>query len=146
MSVFGSMNISATGMTAQQLRVDVVSQNIANVNSTRDANGNVYKRKTVVFQEKNITPFADALNAASSAAIGDGVKVMAVVEDTETPSKLVYDPSNPDANEEGYVEYPNVDVVTEMTNMIDASRSYEANATAFDASKNMILKALEMGQ
>ena len=85
MSVFGSMNISATGMTAQQLRVDVVSQNIANVNSTRDANGNVYKRKTVVFQEKNITPFADALNAASSAAIGDGVKVRAIVEDTETP-------------------------------------------------------------
>ena len=137
MSVFGTMDISATGMTAQQTRFDVISQNIANVNSTRDADGNIYKRKTVVFQEKDFT---------ATANIGKGVKVAAIVTDDETEPRMVYDPSHPDADEEGYVTYPNVNTVTEMTNMIDATRSYEANVTAFNATKAMLQKALELGK
>lgn len=145
MSVFGTMDISATGMTAQQTRVDTISQNIANVNSTRDAHGNIYKRKTVVFQEKDFTAFSDVLGGAMI-NIGKGVKVAKIINDNDTPVRKVYDPSHPDADEEGYVIYPNVNTVTEMTNLIDATRSYEANVTAFNASKSMIQKALELGK
>lgn len=145
MSVFGALDISSSGMTAQRLRTDIISQNIANVNSTRDENGNIYRRKTVVFEEKDITCFSDAMRFASG-TVGDGVKVTKIVEDHKTPVRMVYDPSHPDANEEGYVTYPNVNIVTEMTNMIDASRAYEANVTAFNGTKGMLLKALEMGK
>ena len=145
MSVFGTLDISDTGMTAQQTRVDVISQNIANVNSTRDADGNIYRRKTVVFQEKDFTAFSDVLGGATG-NIGKGVKVAKIVTDDESEVRMVYDPSHPDANEEGYVTYPNVNTVTEMTNLIDATRSYEANLTAFNASKAMIQKALELGK
>ncbi len=144
MSVFGALDTSASGMTAQRLRTDIIAQNIANVNTTRDANGNVYKRKTVVFEEKSATTFSNAL----SVAIGDkskGVKVTRIVED-QSEGRMVYDPSHPDADAEGYVTYPNVNTVMEMTNLIDASRSYEANVTAFNATKSMALKALEMGK
>lgn len=144
-NVFSSMDISASGMTAQRTRLDVISQNIANVNSTRDADGNVYRRKSVIFQEKNYPSFSEVLvNATGS--VGKGVKISQIFEDTEEPLKMVYDPSNPDADEDGYVYYPNVNTVTEMTDMIDASRSYEANVTAFNASKNMALKALDVGK
>ena len=144
MSIFGAMDISATGMTAQQLRMDVISQNIANINTTRDENGGVYRRKNVVFSEKNVTGFSQIL-LKTAGTVGNGVKVTRIFEDRKSPLKLVYDPSHPDANEDGYVEYPNVNTVQEMTDMIDATRSYEANVTAFNATKNMILKALEMG-
>jgi flagellar basal-body rod protein FlgC len=144
MSAFGAMDVSASGMTAQSLRMDIISQNIANVNTTRDADGNVYKRKTVVFAEKDITSFSDALSIASG-TVGNGVKVTQIVEDNSA-GREVYDPSHPDANDEGYVTYPNVNTVTEMTNLIDASRSYEANVTAFNATKNMALKGLEVGR
>lgn len=144
MSVFGAMDVSASGMTAQQLRTDIISQNIANVNTTRDAKGNVYKRKTVVFAEKDETSFSDALSNATG-NVGGGVKVTQIVEDN-SPGKMVYDPSHPDANKDGYVTYPNVNTVTEMTNLIDASRSYEANVTAFNATKSMALKGLEVGK
>lgn len=145
MSVFGSMDISATGMTAQQLRLDIISQNIANVNTTRDSDGGTYHRRTVVFEEKDITCFSDVLSL-HTATVGNGVKVAAILEDRETANRLVYEPANPDADEDGYVSYPNVNVVMEMTNMIDASRAYEANVTAFNASKDMILKTLELGK
>lgn len=145
MSVFGAMNISATGMTAQQTRVDVISENIANVNTTRDADGNIYKRKTVVFQEKDFTAFGDVLGGAT-ANIGKGVKVEKIVEDNESECRKVYEPSNPDADSDGYVTYPNVNTVTEMTNLIDASRSYDANITSFNATKAMIQKAIELGK
>ncbi|MEG1459176.1 MAG: flagellar basal body rod protein FlgC [Acetivibrio sp.] len=144
MSVFGAMDTSASGMTAQRLRTDIIAQNIANVNTTRDANGNVYKRKTVVFAEKNVTNFSNALNTAIGSK-SKGVKVTKIVEDP-SEGRQVYDPSHPDANEEGYVTYPNVNSVMEMTNLIDASRSYEANVTAFNATKSMALKALEIGK
>lgn len=145
MSVFSAFDISASGMTAQRTRTDIIAQNIANVNTTRDANGNAYKRKTVVFQEKSYVSFNDALSFATG-NVGKGVKVAEIVEDDESSERLVYDPSNPDANEDGYVTYPNVNTVTEMTNMIDASRSYEANVTAFNATKSMAVKALELGK
>lgn len=144
-NVFSAMNISATGMTAQRTRLDVISQNIANVNTTRDADGNVYRRKSVIFEEKNYVSFHDTLIHATG-TLGKGVKISEIFEDTEEAGKLVYDPSHPDANEDGYVMYPNVNTVTEMTDMIDASRSYEANVTAFNASKNMELKALDIGK
>lgn len=143
--VFSGMDISASGMTAQKTRLDIISENIANVNSTRDADGNVYKRKSVIFQEKNYITFQEAL-MGTSGAVGKGVKITDVIEDNETECRMVYDPSHPDADENGYVLYPNVNTVTEMTDMIDASRSYEANVTAFNASKNMQLKALEIGK
>lgn len=145
MSIFSSMNISASGMTAQRFRTDVIAQNIANVNTTRTEEGGAYRRKTVVFSEKSSSSFGSVLQGAMGTSSG-GVKITAVTEDTSTAMKLVYDPSHPDANEEGYVEYPNVDSVTEMTNLIDASRSYEANVTAFNATKQMALKGIEVGK
>ena len=145
MSFMGSMTTSATGMTAQQLRTDLISQNLANVNTTRDENGEPYRRNVAVFAEKTNNGFGSVLNNALGVS-GKGVKVSQVVEDTSTDMKMVYDPSHPDADENGYVTYPNVDTVTEMTNMIDATRSYEANVTAFNASKQMLLKTLEIGK
>lgn len=145
MSMLDALNISASGMTAQRLRTDIISQNIANVNTTRDANGDPYRRKTVVMQEKDVTSFSNVLRMTEGIT-SNGVKVTNIVEDTGTPFRQVYDPSHPDSNEDGYVFYPNVNTVTEMTNLIDASRSYEANVTAFNGTKNMMLKALEIGK
>ena len=145
MRVFSAMDISASGMTAQRTRLDVISQNIANVNTTRDADGNPYMRKSVIFQEKVYVSFDEALINATG-HVGKGVKNSNIFEDRSTEGRLVYDPSHPDADEKGYVMYPNVSTVTEMTDMIDASRSYEANVTAFNAAKNMQLKALEIGK
>ena len=148
--IFNALNISASGLTAQSLRMDLIAQNIANVNTTRDENGNPYRRKTVVFEEKNENAFQYALEMQgrrrASETNGNGVKVTAIVEDHVTAMTKVYDPSHPDADEDGYVTYPNVNTVTEMTNLIDATRSYEANVTAFNATKNMLLKGLELGK
>ncbi len=145
MSAMNGMNVSASGMTAQRLRLDIISQNIANVNTTRDENGNVYRRKSVIFEEKDVTPFGDILMKTGGTS-GNGVKVTEIIEDTSSEMRKVYEPSNPDADEDGYVTYPNVNIVQEMTDMIDASRSYEANVTAFNATKNMALKGLEVGR
>ncbi len=145
MSFMNGMNVSASGMSAQRLRLDIISQNIANVHTTRDADGNVYRRKTVVFSEKDVTPFSDIL-MKSSGTVGNGVKVTQIAEDTKSAMRRVYDPSHPDSDEDGYVTYPNVNAVQEMTDMISASRSFEANVTAFNATKNMALKALEIGK
>ena len=143
MAIFGGMNISASGMTAQRLRTDVISENIANANTTRTAKGGPYVRKTVVLTEKTTTKFGDVFNRTVQ-GVGNGVKVTAIKNDTETDMNLVYDPSHPDADENGYVLYPNVNVVTEMTNLVDATRSYEANATAFNASKSMASTGLDL--
>ena len=143
MSMFDGMNVSATGMTAQRFRMDVISENIANINTTRDENGEVYRRKTVVFNEKSSLNFGDTLYNSLNVYKPDGVRVSHVVED-QSDLKMVYDPTHPDADENGYVMYPNVDTVTEMTNLIDSSRAYEANATAFNASKSMALQGLQL--
>lgn len=146
MSLFQSFNISASGMTAQRFRTDIIAENIANVNTTSTESGGPYRRKIVTFQEKDVTPFSQYFSASKNKAVGNGVKINKVTEDYETDFIMEYDPSNPDADENGYVSYPNVNTVTEMTNLIDATRAYEANATAFDASKNMALTGLNIGK
>jgi len=148
MGLFNSFNISASALTAQRLRMDVIAQNIANVNTTRTENGTPYRRKTVVFQEKEADiPFSRHLSEQSRQRYlaGGGVRVTAIVEDT-SPFREVYDPSHPDADENGIVRMPNVEIVTEMVNMISATRAYEANVTALNASKSMASKALEIGR
>lgn len=146
MGLFQSFNISASGMTAQRFRTDIIAENIANVNTTSTESGGPYRRKIVTFQEKDVTPFSQYLSSSKNRAVGNGVKISKVSEDYETDFIMEYDPSNPDADENGYVSYPNVNTVTEMTNLIDATRAYEANATAFDASKNMALTGLNIGK
>lgn len=148
MSMFSAFNINATGMTAQRYRMDIISQNVANANTTRTADGTPYRRQVVVFAEKpGQTAFSHVLGKAAynHGYSGNGVKVSGVYEDYKTEMNMVYDPSHPDADENGYVLGPNVNIVTEMTNMIDASRAYEANATAFSASKSMALQGLNIG-
>jgi flagellar basal-body rod protein FlgC len=147
MSFFKAMNVSASGLTAQRLRMDVISENIANVSTTRTQNGGPYKRKTVVFQEmQNPDPFATVFeDSIRKVNQGLGVRVQKIVDD-EAPGPLMYDPSHPDADAEGYVRMPNINIVEEMVNMISASRSYEANITAINSTKTMINKTLELGR
>ena len=145
--MFSAFNINASGMTAQRYRMDVISENVANASTTRTEDGTPYRRKVVTFEEKGgQTSFSRVLGQAaySHGYSGQGVKVNGVYQDYETEMNMVYDPSHPDADENGYVTYPNVNIVTEMTNMIDASRAYEANATAFNASKSMALQGLQL--
>lgn len=153
MSIFHSINTSASALTAQRLRMDVISSNMANIDTTRakfvEGEWQPYRRKTVTLQSQG-GQFSSFLNTAigktERGGAGSGVKVTAVKEDTETPFKLVYDPSHPDANEAGYVEMPNVDPLREMVDLISATRSYEANVTALNANKSMLMKALEIGK
>lgn len=145
MGMFTSFDINASGMTAERYRMDIISENVANAKTTRTEDGTPYRRKVVVFEEKNSqTPFHQVLNKATDRYSGNGVKVTGVYEDEWTEMNMVYDPSHPDADENGYVTYPNVNTITEMTNLIDASRAYEANSTAFTASKNIATKGLDM--
>lgn len=147
MGMFGAMDVNASGLSAQRYRMDIISENIANANTTRTENGKPYVRKVVTFEEKGKqTPFSQVLDGASDRYSGQGVKVSRVYEDKVTEMNMVYDPAHPDADENGYVTYPNVNIITEMTNLIDATRAYEANATAFGATKSMALKGLQMGQ
>lgn len=147
MGMFDTFAISASGLTAQRYRMDIIAENLANQDTTRTEDGTPYRRKVVTFEEKgNTTSFSHALNRATRTFAGQGVKVTGVYEDTWTDLILAYDPSHPDADENGYVAYPNVNTVAEMTDLISASRSFEANATAFNASKSMAMKALELAQ
>ncbi len=147
MSMFTSFDINASGLSAQRYRMDIIAENVANANTTRTEDGTPYVRKVVTFSEKEKqTPFSSVLNTSMDNFTGKGVRVSGVYEDTKTEMNMVYDPSHPDADENGYVTYPNVNIITEMTNLIDATRSYEANATAFSASKSMALKGLQLGQ
>ena len=146
MGLFQSFNISASGMTAERFRTDIIAENIANVNSTSTPDGGPYRRKIVTFAEREVTPFSQFYSASKNALVGNGVKVTKVKEDYETDFIKEYDPSHPDADENGYVSYPNVNTVTEMTNLIDSTRAYEANATAFNASKAMAEKGLSIGR
>ena len=147
MSFFNSLHVSASGLTAQRLRMDVISENIANVNTTRTGNGGPYQRKTVLFQQRSgFNPFSAYLkNAINQTPQGKGVRVSRIVSDN-APGSRVYDPAHPDADADGYVMMPNVNIVTEMVNMISASRSYEANVTAMNTAKAMMAKTLEIGR
>lgn len=146
MSFFKSMNVSASGMTAERLRMDIMSRNIANANTTRTAAGTPYRRQVAVVRQIAGNSFDDMLTArGGTAASGNGVEVSAVVEDM-APFKMVYNPGHPDADQEGYVLMPNVDTVTEMINMISATRAYEANVTSLNSAKGMAMKALDIGR
>ncbi len=135
--LFHSFDISASGLTAQRLRMDTIANNLANVNTTRTERGGPYRRQMPVFQARD--SFAQTV-----AGLG-GVRVIQIAEDTDPP-RLVYDPAHPDADVNGYVHMPNVNVVTEMVDMISASRAYEANIAAMNAAKSMAMKALEIGR
>ena len=137
MSFFNSMSVVTSGLTAQRTRLDVISQNLTNINTTRTAEGGPYKKKMVSFET--------ILKETQEGTQVQGVQVSEIVED-ESPGIMKFDPTHPDANDEGYVEMPNVNQVEELTNMISASRSYEANVTAFNTMKSMAMKALEIGR
>ncbi len=152
MGMFDSFNISSTGLTAQRLRMDVISDNIANATTTRTPEGDgPYVRKRAIFAPVNIRPQykSPLVPERIDAGIGKGVRVVKIEKDT-SPLRLVYDPSHPDAiqtgPEKGYVRMPNVNVVTEMTDLISASRSYEANVMLVNNAKSMFSKALEIGR
>jgi len=143
MSVFGAIQISASGLTAQSYRMDVIAQNIANAETTRTENGTPYQRRSVVLAEQTSSrTFADAMAREQSAG---GVSVAATKADT-SPFEMVYNPSHPDADADGYVSMPNVDLTQEYVDLISASRSYEANLTVLNATKQMAMSALELGK
>jgi flagellar basal-body rod protein FlgC len=146
MSFFGGLEVSASGLTAERLRMDVTAENLANAQTTRGANGQPYRRKEVVLQEAPGS-FGASLSAAMGGGNGGssgGVQVAGVVEDTATPLKRVYDPGHPDADAQGYVSMPNVDTVTEMVDLISAQRAYEANVTAMQSAKQMFTRTLDL--
>lgn len=134
MSIFSGVRISASALSAERLRLDVISSNIANARTTRTDEGGAYVRKTAVFSEN----YDEELGML-------GVKAVKIEED-KSSLKMEYDPTHADANEEGYVEYPNVDLLIEMSDLISASRAYEANVDTLNAQKDMISKALEIGR
>jgi flagellar basal-body rod protein FlgC len=147
MGLFDALDVSGSGLSAERLRMDVTAENLANAQTTKGANGQPYKRKEVVLQEIGGGGFGAALagamgTGAQSSSVG-GVQVAGIVED-QTPAKQVYDPGHPDANAQGYVSMPNVDPVTEMVDLITASRSYEADVTAMQTAKSMFSKTLEL--
>jgi flagellar basal-body rod protein FlgC len=144
MSFLSSFNISGSGMTAQKYRLDVISENIANAQVTRTENGTPYRRKMVVLESIKTRTFQDTLNSAVKDT-QQGVQVSEVLDDP-SPLVPVYDPGHPDANNEGYVMYPNVNTAQEMIDALAASRAYEANVTAFNATKSIVMKALEIGR
>ena len=144
MGFLSGMNISGSGLTAQRMRMDVISENLANVDTTRAANGKTYTRQQVVLQERN-PDFSNVLKNSSGNSTEGGVVVAEIANDP-TPYQLVYNPTSPDANADGYVQMPNVDVTQEMVDMISAYRSYEANVTAFNAYKDMAVKSLDIGK
>ena len=145
MSIFSSMNINATALTAERARMDIISKNIANAQTTRTKNGLPYKRQVAVFKEaQGDNSFKSVLENKRKKDTG-GVEVVGIVED-KSDFKLRYDPGHPDADENGYVKMPNVELITEMVDMITAQRAYEANATAINTSKAMLQKAIDIGK
>jgi flagellar basal-body rod protein FlgC len=136
MSLFGQMGISASGMAAERLRMQVIAENLANANSTRGADGQPYRRKSVSLQE------ASGAGPSFGEVLG-GVEATGIVQDPR-PGRRVYDPANPDADAQGYVTLPNVDTVTEMVDLITAQRGYDANVQALNAAKQMFTRALDL--
>jgi flagellar basal-body rod protein FlgC len=151
MGIFSSINIAATGLSAERVRLDVIADNMANVNTTRTAEGGPYRRSRVIMRPRVESPYwrSPFLPDSMDNGIGRGVRVAEIQKDFSTENPLRWDPTHPDAIKsgprEGYVELPNVDVVTEMVDMISASRSYEANASIIEGSKAMFQRALDIG-
>jgi flagellar basal-body rod protein FlgC len=144
MSIFGAIDVAASGMTAERLRLDVISNNIANVNTTRTVEGGPYRRQFVVFESRqgDASSFANVMAGQLQL---NGVRVSAIKKD-DSPVRMVYEPGHPDADANGYVQMPNINIVTEMVDMMTASRAYEANVTSVNVAKSMMLKALEIGK
>ena len=147
MGLLGSMRASASALMAQRLRMDVIANNVANINTTQTADGGPFRRQTVVFAEKGReVPFRDFLGrAARQDTEGGGVTVTEIHEDN-SPARRVFDPENPAADEEGYVLLPNIDVVTELTDLVSARRAYDASVTVLNATKSIALRALDIGR
>jgi flagellar basal-body rod protein FlgC len=150
MSFFGALDVSASGLTASRVRMDVVAENLANAETTRGPNGGPYRRKEVVLQSVGGQGFQSALQSAVGNVPGmggsqqaGGVQVAGIVTDNTAP-RMVYDPSHPDANAQGYVAMPNVNPVTEMVDLISSSRTYEANVTAMQTAKSMFSKTFDL--
>lgn len=152
MGMFSSINIAASGLSAQRLRLDVVSNNIANADTTRTADGGPFRRSRVIFRPRVQQPYwrSPFLPKSLDNGLGQGVRVAEVSEDQDGKPRLVYDPTHPDAiktgPQKGYVEMPNVNIVEEMVDMISASRSYEANVAVVNGSKSMFQSALNIGR
>lgn len=151
MPIGTAMQISASGLTAERLRLDVISNNIANVNTTRAANGQPFRRQEVVFAARpGGSAFASMLSTATghfaNKAAGNGVEVVAIQPDMTRDFKVVHDPGHPDADANGDVKMPNIEPITEMVDMISASRAYEGGVTAINAAKQMESRALEIGR
>ncbi len=140
MNIFNTLKISASGLSAERLRMDLIADNIANAETTRTEKGEPYRRKMAIF-----TPRKNFEHILQRELEAEGVRVQGIIED-QSPFRLVYNPSHPDARPDGYIEMPNIDIVTEMVDMISATRAYEANVTALNAAKSMALKALEIGR
>ena len=138
--------VASSGMAAQRSRLNTISSNIANINTTRTPEGGPYRRKDIVFSalqdQKN---FGEILSSADPKSQVDRVQVTDIISDTKPP-QLRYEPNHPDANEDGYVAYPNINMMEEMTNMLQATRAYEANVSALQAAKDMALSSLEIGR
>ncbi|MDR2494823.1 MAG: flagellar basal body rod protein FlgC [Spirochaetaceae bacterium] len=152
MGIFSAIQIASTGMSAQRLRADIIADNIANASTTRTDEGGPYRRSRVIMRPKVEGPYwhSPFLPDMLDNGPGEGVRVMEIQKDFAAKNRLVYDPTHPDAitsgPKEGYVEMPNVDIVTEMVDMIAASRAYEANAAIIDGSKAMFQRALDIGR
>lgn len=145
MDIFTTFDIAASGMNAQRTRLNTISANLANAETTSTPEGGPYKKKSVVFQTETL-PFKQQLHASlGNQGQTQGVKVSKIVEDTSAPQR-VYDPAHPDAKEDGYVEMPNISVFKEMVDMMSATRSYEANTTTIKSAKRMAMKALDIGR
>ncbi|VAX17765.1 Flagellar basal-body rod protein FlgC [hydrothermal vent metagenome] len=142
MDLFTAMKISSSGMSLQRSRMNVISSNLANINTTRTPEGGPYRRKMIVAGAVPVESSAFEKNLGASLK---EVKVLAIKED-KSPPRMVYDPSHPDADERGYVAMPNVNMMEEMLDMINASRAYEANASAVNNAKTMATRAIEMGR
>jgi flagellar basal-body rod protein FlgC len=148
MSFWQALRIGSSGLTAQRLRLDLISNNIANAQTTRTEKGGPFQRQDVIFmpEEQNASlPQSVALRQGDLSSLQGGVRVAQITTDTDAGPR-VYDPTHPDADANGYVNYPNVDIVVEMTNMLSATRSYEANLASVEAVKRMALKALDIGK
>jgi len=144
MSFLDSIRISASGLSAQRTRMNIISANLANVNTTRTSEGGPYVRRDVVFASRPVEHAFQGILESNLARETSGVEVAGIVRD-QRPLPTKYDPGHPDADEDGYVKMPNVNTVEEMVNLISATRSYEANIAALGATKSMIIKALEIG-
>jgi flagellar basal-body rod protein FlgC len=145
MDYLNAFRISASGMTAQRLRMNVATSNLANINTTRTRDGGPYRRKDVIFESQPLPgSFKSALQSSISRKLS-GVKVAGIIEDPRPPVSK-YDPQHPDADNKGYIQVPRINLMEEMVNMMSATRSYEANVTAIKATKDMALKALEIGR